>query len=719
MEHTSPTYLTRRGLRRPERAWARLEGLINRLAAAAEPLRPYNPLYHLGPLLIFLLLLLAATGIVLLLLYRPGMERAYDSVQAISRGWLGSLVRSVHRYASDALIVVAFLHALKMLLSDRFWGSRWLAWVSGWLLVALFWLIGTMGYFLVWDAAAQWLTEYAVNVFGGAFALSFFGPQAVGRTYSFFLIILFLHAFLPLFIAVGVLVHVLRLQRPRYWAPRWLMIAATALLIVASVAWPAISNLPADLRRLAPNVQLDWWYMGFLPLSGRLGNPAFWAASLVALAGVSALPWLLAGRHNGPSAVDAHKCTGCAACARECPYNAIEMIRREDGGPHPQLAQVKGHLCTGCGVCVAACPERAIDLTHLALGGLHRQVREALAQAGQEGRRPLLVYACDRHVALGSVPDLIPDLTPWLPPLEGEGEGLTSWPPLLRGEGVKGERLRVGVWPGTSRPAVVCALPCIGALHPEAVAEALAAGAGDVLLVACPAHDCGYREGPRWLEERRQRRPALNRPDVHVIAAAPGSRHAVEAAADLLRADGLNPGPPERNLSPQSPFIRAHLRPLLVSLATLAVILVAAMVANRPATVALPQQGQLRIAINHHGQLLARSRDLPAEVVARLPAGVDPAAVLGGERFPVHLQLLVDGRPVLERSYRPGGLRREGSIFGLESWWLAPGAYRVEIRVMDDGAHWRTVFDDRVEIGLGEAAVLVYDPSGDAFVRWR
>lgn len=38
---------------------------------------------------------------------------------------------------------------------------------------------------------------------------------------------------------------------------------------------------------------------------------------------------------------------------------------------------------------------------------------------------------------------------------------------------------------------------------------------------------------------------------------------------------------------------------------------------------------------------------------------------------------------------------------------------------MDDGAHWRTVFDDRVAVGPGEAAVLVYDPNGDAFVRWR
>lgn len=697
MKRSVSAYPQRRYLRRLERGWARLEGLANRLSEAVEPLRPYNPLYHLGPLLIFLLLLPAATGIVLLLLYRPGADRAYESVQAISSGWAGALVRSVHRYASDALIVVAFLHALKMLLSDRFWGSRWLAWLSGWLLVVLFWFAGTTGYFLVWDAAAQWLTEYAVNTFGGAFALSFFGPQAVGRTYSFFLIILFVHAFLPLFLAVGVLMHVLRLQRPRYWPPRWLMAAATAALILVSVLWPAASNLPADFRRLVAGAQLDWWYMGFLPLSSRLGNPAFWGAALAVLAALTALPWLLAGRHNGPSAVDAEKCTGCAACARECPYNAIEMIRREDGSSPTPLALVKGHLCTGCGICAAACPEDAIDLTRLELGGLYRQAAAALAQARQGDRRPLLVYACDRHVALGSLPDLTPPL------------------PLLQGEEEKA-RVRLGAWPGTGRPTVICALPCIGALHPDAVADALAAGAEDVLLVACPAHDCGYREGPRWLEERRARRPILRRPNVHVVTAAPGSREAASAAA-------------ASNTSHERSQLTAHAgrgvsllglaRSLAVSLALLVLIFAAAIAANRPAAAALPQPGQVRIAINHHGQLLAKSRELPADVIARLPAGVDPALVLGGERFPVHLQLLVDGRLALKRVYQPGGLRREGSIYGLESWWLPPGSYRVEIHLMDDGATWRTAFDGTVEVGPQTAAVLVYDSSSGNFAPWR
>jgi ferredoxin len=734
MNQQTPTYLDRRGLRAMERAWTGLEGFINRLASAAATLRPYNPLYHLGALEIFLLLLLGATGIILLLLYRPGADRAFESVQAISSGWLGSLIRTAHRYASDVLIVVAFLHALKMLLSNRFWGSRWLAWVSGWLLVVLFWLTGTMGYFLVWDGAAQWLTEYAVNSFGGAFALSFFGPQAAGRTYSFFVIVLFLHAFLPLILAIGVLIHVLRLQRPRVWAPRWLMVAATALLILASVLWPALSDLPADLRRLVVGSQIDWLYLGFLPLISRLGNPAFWGLSLAALALVTALPWLRRGQHPGPSAVDAARCTGCAACARECPYNAIEMCAQPDGAPHTQLAIIKERLCTGCGVCVAACSEDAIDLKRLSFGGLRRQVANALASARQADDAPLLVYACDRHAALGSLPDPV---------------RLMPQPALSEEDGKR--RVRLGAWPGMTRPVVTCALPCIGALQADAVSEALAAGAADVLVVACPANDCGYREGGHWLAARRERRPVLRQPNVRVLAAAPGSRAAVLAAPHAQQspsglqgtprqvgesgAPNLFGGSSERKssfgLEPSGDQPGAHAqsakasrpaqlaRSLAVSLAVLAAFVIAAVAVNRPAQMALPQQAQIRVIINHHGQLIARSQNLPPNVRAKLPQGVDPALVLGGERFPVRLRVAIDGQPAIERLYQPAGLRREGSVYGLEAWWLAPGAHPLEISLMDDNATWRTAFTGTVNLAAGQSAVLIYDPDSKMFARWQ
>ena len=99
-----------------ERSWTRIEAAIDRIAAAT-----YNPLYHLGTLQITLLVIIAVTGVYLTIFYRPGADRAFESVAGMSATWLGSLMRSVHRYASAALIVVALLHALKSFLSIHKW----------------------------------------------------------------------------------------------------------------------------------------------------------------------------------------------------------------------------------------------------------------------------------------------------------------------------------------------------------------------------------------------------------------------------------------------------------------------------------------------------------------------------------------------------------------------------------------------------------------------
>ncbi|HLA05864.1 MAG TPA: hypothetical protein VJ022_00355, partial [Anaerolineales bacterium] len=134
-------YAQRQTLRALEKIWVRFEGLINRFTKS-----DFNPFYHLGTLTIFMLVVLIATGAYLTAIYRPGLDVAYATVERIDSNWFGSLMRSIHRYASDGMIVLIVLHFLKMLVSDRYWGSRWLAWTSGWIMLATTWLVGTMGY---------------------------------------------------------------------------------------------------------------------------------------------------------------------------------------------------------------------------------------------------------------------------------------------------------------------------------------------------------------------------------------------------------------------------------------------------------------------------------------------------------------------------------------------------------------------------------------------
>ncbi|MEM0204738.1 MAG: 4Fe-4S dicluster domain-containing protein [Nitrososphaerota archaeon] len=49
-------------------------------------------------------------------------------------------------------------------------------------------------------------------------------------------------------------------------------------------------------------------------------------------------------------------CSGCGICQPLCAYDAISLVKKEDG---KQVAKVDIGKCKGCGVCAAACPSGA------------------------------------------------------------------------------------------------------------------------------------------------------------------------------------------------------------------------------------------------------------------------------------------------------------------------------------------------------------------------
>lgn len=713
-------YTARKRLRFFEKGWTAFERLIDRVSTVAAPLKPYNPLYYLGPLIIFLLIYITITGLYLTLFYRPGSDVAFQSMTAISSTWLGSFMRTSHRYASDMLILITMLHALKVFLSDRFWGSRWLAWDSGWIMVVIFWVVGTMGYFLVWDQAAQWLIEYALVLVKGPFALSFLDPEAAARTFSFFVIILFLHVFIPTLLIVGVLIHVLRMARTRYWTPRWLTIMALISLVAVSLIWPVRSGSPADLTNVMSVLKIDWIYLGFLPLASWMGAPLFWGGSLLLIALLLVIPWLMRGQNMGPSIVIDQSCTGCALCARECPYNAIDMEHRDDDTPFSSLAVVKPNLCTGCGICVGACADDAIELTGLHSAVVRQDMRRTLVQSDSAAHQaPVIIYTCDRHEALGTLPSLTAAA-----PMASDDLGIslmeTALPP----------RINQGYWldaDDNPQPVMIAVSPCMGMLHPNWAAESIEAGAAGAIMVSCPSHDCAYREGPHWVDHRLKRRRTLRAGNTHLLHLAPGSQREVvslwqqmvtgdEVVGEAQHAPSVVSLEKDRDAPQEQPSFLTRARYLVPGLALLLVMLVISILPFQGANVRPPEEAQIRLGIGHSGAMIASASNLPPEIAAKIPENVDPATLLGGERFPVQLQLLVDGEPVLDESYRPRGMRKEGSSEGLESYWLPSGEYDIEILLMDDGATWRPVFADMVEIASGESLVLYYDNEEDTFV---
>ena len=465
----------RRWLLRAGGAYQWIEAWLDRLVSA-----PLNPLYHTGTIAVFSLAVALVTGIYLFLFYRVGTEEAHRSIEEImAHPWgIGALMRSLHRYASDAAVLAAVLHGLKMFFNDRFWGPRWIGWVSGLVLLGLVWVTSATGYWLVWDMQAQVLSLTVAKLLD---VLPVFGEPLVrtfldaGRIQNFlFFLVLFMHITIPLLLGAAYWLHVMRLSRARFMPPRVVLAVTGAALLIASVLRPAMSGPPADLGRLPGAIPIDWFYFSYFPLT-RLDPRWGWAVLIVGALAALSVPWALRGRTPPRARVENIACTGCTRCWKDCPYEAIVMIPRHDGTRYKQVAVVNPAKCVGCGICVGACDSAGILLGDEPVALLGQAVTGRLRSvAAVAGGAPVLVYTCRLMQRLA------------------------------------GRLGRDGTLEG--RPGVtVMGLPCVGTLHPEMIVKTLEAGARGVFIAGCVPEDCPFREGSRWLADRLtgQRLPSL------------------------------------------------------------------------------------------------------------------------------------------------------------------------------------------------------------------
>ena len=78
--------------------------------------------FCLGGLAFTALMLLAATGLLLVVYYQPVPERAFNSILFLEASvWGGKYLRSLHRMASHALMALVFLHTMRVILTGTQW----------------------------------------------------------------------------------------------------------------------------------------------------------------------------------------------------------------------------------------------------------------------------------------------------------------------------------------------------------------------------------------------------------------------------------------------------------------------------------------------------------------------------------------------------------------------------------------------------------------------
>ena len=441
----------------------------------------WNPLAQLGPLGWFLFWIVAVTGIYLFIFFDTGVTAAYGSVEWLSTDhwWHAGVARSLHRYASDLMVLVMFTHLIREWAMDRYRGARWFSWITGVPVIWFVYLSGITGYWLVWDELAQYValttTELldTLGIFAEPIARNFLSPATLSD--RFFTLMVFLHIAIPLLLLLAMWIHIQRITEPRTRPPRGLAIITLAALVAGSLIAPAPLQGPADLATIPQRLGIDWFLLSLYPVIESVPAGAIWAGVVAFTALLLGMPWLPPRPDARAAEVFLDHCNGCERCVADCPYSAITLVPRSDGAPFRWEVEVNPARCVACGICMGSCPSSSpfrrsgdlvtgIDLPDHSLARLRAEV----IGAGE---------------ALGGAP--------------GSGRVLT----LACGYGA-GARME----PGRAE------VPCAAMVPPSMVDFVISRGLADgVCIAGCAERDCHNRLGMKWTRARfaRERDPFL------------------------------------------------------------------------------------------------------------------------------------------------------------------------------------------------------------------
>jgi quinol-cytochrome oxidoreductase complex cytochrome b subunit len=289
----------------------------------AEALR-LSRTFGLGGAALVLFLLLAATGALLLVSYEPSPERAYGTVAAlVDEVPFGAFVRNAHHWSANGLVLVAFLHLLRVLYRGAHLPPRRGNWLVGVALLLLVVASAFTGYLLPWDQLAYWAVTISTGMLAYLPLLGDLllraargGPEIGPATLARFFV---LHvAILPI-ATLGLLAFHFWLVRKvggvilpdgtgDAASPRGPLVPTSpgltqregvaALVVTAAVLLlAAVADAPLLAQAnpgLSPNpAKAPWYFMGVQELLVHL-HPLFGAVVVPALAllGLAALPWL-------------------------------------------------------------------------------------------------------------------------------------------------------------------------------------------------------------------------------------------------------------------------------------------------------------------------------------------------------------------------------------------------------------------------------------------
>ena len=198
-----------------------LDSLVLHLHPAKIPVQTLKWTYTwgLGGLSAMLIGMLAMTGILLQMNYTPTPPQAYLDILALrSNTWFGDLLRNVHHWSANLLVVVVVLHLLRVFFTGGYRRPRELNWLLGIGMLLLVLAANFTGYLLPWDQLAYWAITVGASIItyiplvGGTLSRLLLGGPEVGA--ATLLNFYSLHiSFIPLGIVIIMSYHFWRVRK--------------------------------------------------------------------------------------------------------------------------------------------------------------------------------------------------------------------------------------------------------------------------------------------------------------------------------------------------------------------------------------------------------------------------------------------------------------------------------------------------------------------------
>jgi quinol-cytochrome oxidoreductase complex cytochrome b subunit len=275
-----------------------------------------------GGLALFLMLVLGITGILEVFYYIPTPDQAGLSLQTLTfLVPFGGLVRNLHFWAAQSLVIVSVVHLLRVILTGAYGPPRRFNYLLGMSLLVLAVLLDFTGYVLRWDEGIRWALVAGTNLvksipwIGNPFYTILVGgsqpgPATLIRFYGW-------HIF-GLTLLAGILAawHAFRVRRDggiavpppaqradptritRFELVRreaLAMLLAGASLVLLSVFVPAPLAAPITQSSALPEAARAPWFFLWVQEMLKFGNPFLWGVlvPVILLVLVSLFPYIL------------------------------------------------------------------------------------------------------------------------------------------------------------------------------------------------------------------------------------------------------------------------------------------------------------------------------------------------------------------------------------------------------------------------------------------